>query len=89
SPNDISEDFMFDPNIHYRTDLEIIALVYNVFKNHNIIMDSNNTLAQYADPLLYKYLYPNEVNEFDSNIEYDDMDHDVVLDSNENLNEDE
>ena len=89
SDNDISEDFMFDPNIHYRTDLEIIALVYNVFKNHNIIMDSNNTLAQYADPLLYKYLYPNEVNEFDSNIEYDDMDDDVILDSNENLNDED
>lgn len=89
SNESISEDWDFDPNRNYRTDLEVIALVSTIFKNANIMMDSNNTLAEYADPLLNRYLYPTDINEFDSNVDYDDFDEDVTIDSNENLSEDD
>lgn len=88
SKEGISEDWDFDPNKYYRTDLQVIALVNAIFTNKNIFMDSNETLAEYADPLLYQYLYPTDVNDFDSNIEYsddDDITEDVIIDSNEGL----
>lgn len=82
----LSEDWVFDPNRHYRNSSEVIALLTDLIGKGYIddVIDSRLDLSNYRNPLLSKFMYPRDVVVLDSNkaLDIETLEEDIYLDSN-------
>lgn len=85
--DEISEDFDLNPNRNYRTSMQIAKLIADIFHSSETLNDinANSNFNAIENPIISNYLYPEDIDDFDANKEFDDsrVDQDIIIDANE------
>lgn len=85
--DDVSEDFILDANKYYRTDPQIAKLIVDIFHTSETLneLDANVDMSSYRNPLTKNFIYPEDICEFDANVEFSDSEvtEDIIIDANE------
>ena len=78
---DVSEDFILDANP------QIAKLIVDIFHTSETLneLDANVNMSSYRNPLTHNFIYPEDICEFDANVEFSDSEvtEDIIIDANE------